>query len=101
MAAQDALEAAVTAGSVDEGLIRTRAADVAAVEADETVLHARVYSEVLQVLTSDQQAKLKTFQAEMRQRRQQRGNGGSRGPKQEGVASRRARAASPNRTRDL
>jgi Spy/CpxP family protein refolding chaperone len=68
MAAHDALDAAITAGSVNEGLIRTKAADVAAVEADEMVLHARIYSEVLQILTADQQAKLKTAQAERRQR---------------------------------
>lgn len=71
MAAHDALEAVVTTGTVDEGLIRARAADVAAVEADETVFRARVYSEVLQILTSDQQAKLKTMQTDMQQRRDQ------------------------------
>ena len=79
MAAHDALESAVTNGNFDEALIRTRAADVAAVEADETVLRARIYAEVLQILTSDQQAKLKTMQAEMQQRREQRGQ---RGPMQ-------------------
>ena len=72
MAAHDALEAAITTDSFDETLIRTRAADVAAVEADETVLRARVYAEVLQILTSDQQARLKTIQTEMRQRREER-----------------------------
>jgi Spy/CpxP family protein refolding chaperone len=73
MAAHDALESAITSSAFDETLIRTRSADVAAVEADETVLRARIYAEVLQILTSDQQAKLKTMQAEMRQRREQRG----------------------------
>jgi Spy/CpxP family protein refolding chaperone len=73
MAAHDALESAVTSNAFDETLIRARAADVAAVEADETVLRARIYAQVLQILTSDQQAKLKTMQAEMRQRREQRG----------------------------
>jgi Spy/CpxP family protein refolding chaperone len=79
MAAHDALESAVTNGNFDEALIRTRAADVAAVEADDTVLRARIYGEVLQILTSDQQAKLKTMQADMQQRRERRGQ---RGPKQ-------------------
>ena len=32
-------------------------------------LRARIYAEVFQILTSDQQAKLKTMQAEMQQRR--------------------------------
>src|SRR5262245_4927915 len=78
MAAHDALESAVTNANFDEALIRTRAADVAAVEADETVLRARIYAEVLQILTSDQQAKLKTMQAEMQQRREQRGQRGQK-----------------------
>jgi Spy/CpxP family protein refolding chaperone len=73
MTAHDALESAITSSSFDEGVIRARAADVAAVEADESVLRARVYGEVLQILTSDQQAKLKTMQADMQQRRAARG----------------------------
>jgi Spy/CpxP family protein refolding chaperone len=73
MAARDALESAITSGAFDETLIRTCAADLAAVEADETVMRARIYAEVLQILTADQQAKLKTMQAERQQRREQRG----------------------------
>jgi Spy/CpxP family protein refolding chaperone len=73
MAARNALESAITSGDFDETLIRTRAADAAAVEADETVMRARIYAEVLQILTADQQAKLKTMQADMQQRREQRG----------------------------
>ena len=72
-AAHDALESAITGASFDENLIRTRAADVAAVEADEMVLQARTYAEVHQILTADQQAKLKTMQDEMREHRGQRG----------------------------
>src|SRR5438477_5134458 len=71
MAAHEALDAAITSDALNEGLLRAVAADLAAVEADETVLHARIYSEVLQILTTDQQAKLKTIQAEMRQRQEQ------------------------------
>ena len=78
MAAHNALDTAITSGSFDEALVRTRAADVAAVEADETVLRARIYAEVLQILTSDQQAKLKTMQADMQQRREQRGQRGQK-----------------------
>jgi Spy/CpxP family protein refolding chaperone len=73
MAAHDALESAMTSGAFDETVIRSRAADVAAAEADESVLRGRIYAEVLQILTSDQQAKLKTMQAEMQQRRASRG----------------------------
>src|SRR5262245_39186871 len=72
MAAHDALESATTSGAFDETVIRARAADVAGVEADEAVLRGRVFAEVLQILTSDQQAKLKTMQAEMQQRRASR-----------------------------
>jgi Spy/CpxP family protein refolding chaperone len=72
-AAHDALESAITGNTFDETLIRTRAADVAAVEADETVLRARIYAEVVQILTADQQAKLKTLQADRQQRRGERG----------------------------
>jgi Spy/CpxP family protein refolding chaperone len=78
MAAHDALESAITGSSFDEALIRTRAADVAAVEADQAVLGARIYAEVFQILTADQQTKLKTMQAEMQQRREARGGRGPR-----------------------
>src|SRR5262245_27897772 len=73
MTAHNALESAITNGNFDEALIRSRAAELSAVEADETVLRARIYGEVLQILTSDQQAKLKAMQAEMQQRREARG----------------------------
>ena len=73
MAAHDALEAAVTNPSFDETVIRQRAADVAAVDADEAVLRAQIYGQVLQILTPDQRVQLKTMQTEMQQRRGQRG----------------------------
>ena len=71
MLAHDALEAAITAEAFDESVVRARAADVAAVDADATVARARIYAEVFQILTSDQQAKLKSMQTEMRQRQEQ------------------------------
>lgn len=58
-----ALEAAVTGNAVDESLIRQKSADVAAIEADMAVARAHVYAEVVQILTSDQKAKLQTLQA--------------------------------------
>jgi Spy/CpxP family protein refolding chaperone len=73
MAARDALESAVTSPSFDETVIRQRAADLAAVDADQAVMRARIYAQVLQILTPDQQAKLKTMQTEMEQRRAERG----------------------------
>ncbi len=68
MTARRALEQAVTADTIDEGAIRAKAADVASVESDMAVARARVHADVLQVLTSDQRAKLKELQAEMEKR---------------------------------
>jgi Spy/CpxP family protein refolding chaperone len=70
-AAHDALEAAITADTFDESTVRVRAADVAAVDADETVARARIYAEVFQILTADQQSQLKTMRTQMRQRQEQ------------------------------
>jgi Spy/CpxP family protein refolding chaperone len=78
--AREALNAAVSADVMDEGAIRARAADVAAVEADSAVLQARIRAEVFQILTPDQQAQAKQMQTEMKQRleeRRQRGQGGA------------------------
>jgi len=81
MKAHEALNAAIT-GPFDESAIRTRAADLAAVDADMAVAQARVYGEVLQILTTEQQQQLTQLQAEMkaraetmRERRGQRGGG--------------------------
>lgn len=52
--AHDALRAAVNAGVFDEGTIRARSAEVAAVQADAAVLQARVRTEVFAVLTPEQ-----------------------------------------------
>lgn len=68
MTARRALEQAVTADTIDEGAIRAVAADVASVESDMAVARARVHADVLQVLTSDQRAKLKELQAAMEKR---------------------------------
>ncbi len=70
--ARQALNDAIDGDVVDEGTIRARSADVAAAEADMAVMHARIRSEILQILTPDQQAQLKQFQTEMQQRQQQR-----------------------------
>jgi protein CpxP len=59
MAAREALHAATTSPSFDEGLIRARAAELAAIEADMAVSRARVFADVLQILTPEQQAKAK------------------------------------------
>jgi Spy/CpxP family protein refolding chaperone len=63
-----ALDDAITADTVDEALIRQKSADASAVEADMAVARAHVHAEVLQILTADQKAQLKTLQAEMKKR---------------------------------
>ena len=65
MTARRALDQAVTAETVDEGAIRARAADVAAIESDLAVARARIHADVFQILTSEQKTKLKELQAEM------------------------------------
>ena len=66
--AHEALEDAVTADAIDEGLIRQRSAEVGAVEADMAVARAHTFAEFAQILTADQKAQLKTMQAEMKKR---------------------------------
>jgi len=72
MNARQALDAAVMAEVFDEGAIRTAAAEVGAVEADMAVARARISAEVYQILTADQQAKLKELRAQMRERMESR-----------------------------
>ena len=70
-AARQALHAAITADTFDEGAIRLKSADVAVVEADGAVLRARVHAEVWALLTPEQQQKAKAQQAEREARRGQ------------------------------
>lgn len=67
-AAHQALQDLLSSPNADEGTIRARAADVAGIEADAAVLHARIFSEVYQILTPEQQ---QTF-AEMKAKRAER-----------------------------
>jgi periplasmic protein CpxP/Spy len=60
--AHGAVQAAVTADTVNEALIRQKSAEAAAVDADMAVARARAHAEVFQILTADQKAKLKTLQ---------------------------------------
>jgi Spy/CpxP family protein refolding chaperone len=67
-AAHMALDEAVTADAVDEGLIRRKSAEVAAVEADTAVARAHTHAEVLQILTADQISQLKAMKGQRRGR---------------------------------
>ena len=59
MAAREALRTATTSPSFDEGLVRAKAAEVAAIDADMAVARARIFADVFQILTPEQQAKVK------------------------------------------
>jgi protein CpxP len=67
-AAHMALNAAVTADTIDEALIRQKSAEVAAVDADIAVARARARAEAFQVLTEEQRAKVKERGAQRRSR---------------------------------
>ena len=73
--AHEGLQQAVTADAVDEGLIRQRSAEVAAVEADMAVARARTHAEVFQLLTPEQKTQAKTLQSTREERMKQRGRG--------------------------
>jgi protein CpxP len=71
-AAHQALEAAVTAETMDEAAIRARSADLAAVQADAAVLRARIHQEIFSILTAEQQARARELRAQAEARLQER-----------------------------
>jgi periplasmic protein CpxP/Spy len=70
-AAHQAQNDAVTAAQFDEQAVRSKAAELAAVEADAAVLQAKLHSEVFAVLTPEQQAKAAELKAQRQARMQQ------------------------------
>ena len=62
--AADAERKAVESDPVNEGLIRSTTQQLADVQADAAILQAHERSEILSVLTAEQQAQLKKIQAE-------------------------------------
>jgi Spy/CpxP family protein refolding chaperone len=76
-AARQGMRALIEADSINESAIRAKSAEVAAAEAEVAILNAKVRAESLQILTSEQQAKLKELRAsrqgQMKQRRGPRG----------------------------
>ena len=73
---RQALEAAISADQFDELAIRQRSAEVASVDADVAVAGARARGQIFQILTPDQQAKVK---ARPQGRGAPRGRRGQRG----------------------
>jgi Spy/CpxP family protein refolding chaperone len=61
--AREGLRALVQADTLDESAVRAKSAEVAAVEADLAILNAKVRQESMQILTAEQQAKLKELRA--------------------------------------
>ena len=85
-AARQGMRALMEADTIDENAIRAKSQEVAAAEAEIMILNAKVRQQSLQVLTSEQQAKLK----EMRNSRP--GPGGPGGPGRGGPRPRKGQA---------
>ena len=71
-AAREAMESAVTTETIDEGLIRLRAEELALVEADMAILRAQIGAEAFQILTPEQQTLAKELRSQMQERAGQR-----------------------------
>ena len=61
--AREGMQALIEAETLDESAVRAKSVEVAAAEADAAILGAKVRTQTLQVLTSEQLAKLKELQA--------------------------------------
>jgi Spy/CpxP family protein refolding chaperone len=70
-------------GSYNEGKVRTLAAQQSKVELELTVQRTRIHNELYQVLTADQQSKLKELEAEHQARMQQHMQDGPPAPPSE------------------
>ncbi len=70
--AHEALNDAITADTIDDGAIRQKSAEVAAIDADMAVARAHAHAEVFQILTPEQKTQVKKIQAEMKSRMKNR-----------------------------
>jgi Spy/CpxP family protein refolding chaperone len=61
--AREGLRELIEADAIDESAIRAKSTEVAAAEADFAILNAKVRAEAMQILTSEQQQKLKDLRA--------------------------------------
>ena len=69
--AREGMRELVEADSINESAIRAKSVEVAAAEAEVMILNAKVRQESMQVLTSEQQQKLKELRAQQPRRRGQ------------------------------
>jgi protein CpxP len=90
MAAHRAQNDAVTAAQFDEQVVRSKSAELAAVEADAAVLRAKLHSEVFALLTPEQQAKAAELKTQREAEAQQ-----FRDRARERMKERRQRQATP------
>jgi Spy/CpxP family protein refolding chaperone len=74
--AHAALQDSIAASPVDEGAIRQKSAELAAVDAELAVIRARINAEVMTLLTPQQQQEVQQHRAQMKERRE---NAPSRG----------------------
>ena len=72
-AAREGMRALLEADQINESAIRAKSAEVAAAEAEIAILNAKVRQQQLQILTSEQQAKLKELRDSRPGPRQRRG----------------------------
>ncbi len=70
-AAREGMRALVGADSINESAIRAKSQEVAAAEAEMAILNAKVRAESLQILTNEQQTKLKELRSKRQPRRRQ------------------------------
>ena len=76
--AHDGMRELVEADSINESAIRAKSVEIAAAEAEVMILNAKVRQESMQVLTSEQQQKLKELRAAREAQMKQRRPGGRR-----------------------
>ncbi|HEX6213691.1 MAG TPA: Spy/CpxP family protein refolding chaperone [Vicinamibacterales bacterium] len=70
-AAREGMRALIEADSINEPAIRSKSQEVAAAEAEVAILNAKVRAESMQILTSEQQARLKELRTTRHTRRRQ------------------------------
>ena len=75
-AARDGMRALIEADAINESAIRAKSTEIAAAEADVMILNAKVRQESMQVLTSEQQQKLKELRTAREGPMKQRRKGG-------------------------
>ena len=74
-AARESMRALMEADSINESAIRSKSQEVAAAEAEMAILNAKVRAESMQILTSEQQAKLKELRTNREGKMKQRPGG--------------------------